>query len=206
MEVTKMNANQSNQDNPQDAVKQHVDERLDYAFGPGTAQTAQGHTDEVVGYSEAQFGRAAGDQALVNEGLAREERGAAERAVGQVEIDLANLQIELDKEATAFVAQLASQTAEYAAATGDSKVTAGANLLATKADLQATQARIRAALNEAQEKSNAQVASLQQQAAQATGEAKAREEDKIAQTRNDYNHLMGQLKQSLQKTENALTA
>ena len=183
----KVNTSQSDADQKLDDVRHKVDEAFDYTFGPGTANMMAGHTEHTVGRAQMMLGDAAGDEALVIEGVKHEVRGTAERAVGQAQIDLANVQVQLGREIEALTSEMTRLEAEYAAATavGEARANVQAKMDATKAKAQDAQARINAAIAEAQQKTDARIASMHQQAAQATGEAKAKIEGHISEKEHE---------------------
>jgi hypothetical protein len=197
MEATTMNANQSDQDKEYNQAKHQVGEAIDHAFGAGTAKSAEGRADQIIGYAEGQAGYAAGDQAVEFDGVKHAVRGSAERVEGRAEHDLAVTKTQIEKDVAALKAEMSNLKAEYSTATGEARAKVQSSMDTTKAKAQATQDRISAALEGAKQEADARIASLQQQAAQATGEVKARIQDEIAQVRYENKQFADGLNKAL---------
>src|SRR6266568_2955163 len=186
MEATTMNAKKSDQDKQYNEAKHQVGQAVDYDFGAGTTKTVEGRADQAIGYTEAQVGHAVGDRAAEFDGVKRAVRGTAEGVVGQAQYDLATLQTQIEMDVAALKAEMTNLKAEYTTATGEARAKVQASMDTTKANMQATQARVEAAIISAQEVSDEKLLSLQEQAAQSTGEAKAKIEARTAQARSEY--------------------
>jgi hypothetical protein len=177
MEVMNVNTNQSNQDELYDAARQAIDE----TFGAGTTISAEGRADQAVGHVAVETGEIAGDPALGFAGAGLEALGIAERVEGKLESNYAKAYAQVSADIAANRAEMASLQAEYEAANAADRAEVQAKMDATRAKAQATQDRINAALEQAKTQHDAKIASLRQQAAQATGEAKAKIDEQIAQ-------------------------
>jgi len=122
------------------------------------------------------------------------------RGIGEVQDAL------IERDSDALEAELAQLKAEYARATGNVKVKLQAKIDATKAKLQATHDRARAALEAAKQKMDAKIKTLQEQAAKAKGEEKAKIEARIAEVQSEYKRRTDKLKQAWELTKQALAA
>jgi uncharacterized membrane protein len=122
------------------------------------------------------------------------------RGLGEVQDAL------IERDTDALEAEIAQLKAEYARATGKAKVKLQAKIDATKAKLQATHDRAKAALEAARQKMDAKIKSLQEQAAKAKGEEKAKIEKRIAEVQSEYNRRTDKLKQAWELTKQALAA
>jgi uncharacterized membrane protein len=112
----------------------------------------------------------------------------------------------IERDSDALEAEIAQLKAEYAQAKGDAKAKLQAKMDATKAKLQATHDRAKAALEAAKQKSDAKIKSLQEQAAKAKGDAKAKIEARVTEVRSDYKRRNDKLKQAWELTKQALAA
>ena len=192
-----MNAKQSAQDGAEQAKKK-VGEVVDQAFGAGTTTTVEGKVDQVLGQAQARVGHAVGYPAMEVKGTGREVHGKVEQAQGRVEHDFAALQANTEKEVSTLRAQMADLKSKAASTTGEAKAKAQAQLDATKAKMQAAETRIKEAIEEAKAERDARIAPLQQEAAHATGEARAKIEARITQVKSDFNGQIDKLKQTLE--------
>jgi len=111
----------------------------------------------------------------------------------------------IERESDAFEAEISDLKAEYEKATGDAKAKVQAKLNAAKIHLQATQGRAKAALDNGKQAADAKIKSLQEQAAQARGEAKANIEARLAKVRTEYKRRTDKLSQAWELTKQALT-
>ncbi|HUL10667.1 MAG TPA: DUF1269 domain-containing protein [Methylococcaceae bacterium] len=122
------------------------------------------------------------------------------RGLGEVQDAL------IERDANALKAEIAHLKAEHAQATGQAKAKLQAKIDAAKAKLQATHDRAKAALEASRKKMDAKIKSLQEQAAKAKGDAKAKLETRIVEVRSEYNRRMDKLKQAWELTKQALGA
>jgi len=112
----------------------------------------------------------------------------------------------IERDSDALEAELAQLQAEYAQATGQAKVKLQAKIEATKARLQATHDRAKAALEAARTRMDAKIKTLQEQAAKAQGDEKAKIEARIAEVQSEYQRRTDKLKQAWELTKQALGA
>jgi uncharacterized membrane protein len=112
----------------------------------------------------------------------------------------------IERDSDALEAELAQLKTEYAQATGNAKVKLLAKIDAAKVKLQATHDRAKAALEAARQKMDAKIKSLQEQAAKAKGDSKAKIEARIAEVRSEYNRRTDKLKKAWELTKQALAA
>ena len=122
------------------------------------------------------------------------------RGLGYVEETL------IERDSDVLEAEIAQLKAEYAQATGKAKVKLQAKIDAAKAKLQATHDRAKTELEASKQKMDAKIKSLQEQAAKAKGDAKAKIEARIAEVRSDYKRRNDKLKQAWELTKQALAA
>ena len=112
----------------------------------------------------------------------------------------------IERDSDALEAELAQLKAEYAQATGNAKVKLKEKIDATKAKLQATHDRAEAAIEATKQKMDAKIKSLQEQAAKAKGDAKAKIEARIVEVRSEYKRRSDKLKKARELTKQALAA
>jgi len=112
----------------------------------------------------------------------------------------------IERDSDALEAELAQLKAEYAQATGNAKLKLQAKIDATKAKLQATHDRAKAVLEMSRQKMEAKIKSLQEQAAKAKGDAKAKLDARIAEVQSEYKRRSDKLKQAWELTKQALAA
>lgn len=196
-----MSNQQSDTNKRYNEAKQKVGHALDGAFGEGTGNTVAGAANQALGYAEIEVGHNMGDRDVEFDGIKHAARGTVERAAGQAEHDAAALKAQVEKEA----ARLSELKAEYAAATGEARAQAQTRIDSTKSRLQALVTQISSAIEQAKTDAEAKIASLQQQAAQATGEAKVRIEGDIADVQYDNQQFADYLREALQKNQLVLS-
>jgi chromosome segregation ATPase len=120
-----------------------------------------------------------------------------EEATEEAERDLATLRAQIESDILTIRTKMASLEAERASASGEARAKAQARIEATKTEMEAVQARIKAANEAANEQMDAKISSLQQQAAHATGEAKAEIEEHIAQAQYENEEYVRSLNTAL---------
>jgi uncharacterized membrane protein len=112
---------------------------------------------------------------------------------------------QLERDAAAFKAEIASLKAEHARATKEHKAKLEAKIEAVKGKLRATQDRAKAALAKASEENEAKIKALQAKAAKAQGDAKTKLEARISEGRADFKRRSDKLHQAWELTKQALT-
>jgi uncharacterized membrane protein len=116
------------------------------------------------------------------------------------------LDIVVERDVEALKADLADLEAEYKQATGEAKANVQKQIEATKAKLNAIQDGIQAKIETSQKETDAKVKSLQEQAAKARGERKAKLEARIAELKADHQRRIEILKQAWELIKEALAA
>lgn len=116
------------------------------------------------------------------------------------------LDIVVERDVEALKADLDELEAEYKQATGEAKANVQKQIEATKAKLNAIQDGIQAKIETSQKETDAKVKSLQEQAAKARGERKAKLEARIAELKADHQRRIEILKQAWELIKEALVA
>lgn len=111
----------------------------------------------------------------------------------------------IQADAAALDADLLELEAETNQATGEAKVKLQKRVVATKAKLQAMQDAIQARIDASRQETDAKVKSLEEQAAKARGERKAKIEKRIAELKADQKRNNDRLKQAWEHAKQALS-
>jgi uncharacterized membrane protein len=113
---------------------------------------------------------------------------------------------QIAKEAAAQEAGFEQLQAEYAQASADAKAKVRAKLDQAKSDLVHAQERVQARLDAVEKESNAKIAALEKQIADAQSDAKEKIRERITEMRADYEARSAKLKQAWALTKEALAA
>jgi uncharacterized protein YjbJ (UPF0337 family) len=196
-----MNEKQPDQNEAQKEVARAAAQALDETFGAGTAWKLSGDMDKAVGHAKMQAGQVLDDPGMVANGIGLQAYATAEHVEGKMEHDYASVQAEIETAIAALKANTEKLNAESArdmsVAGGEASADMQAKMAAAKAKQQAIELRIKAALDQAQAETNAKVASLRQQAARATGAAKADIEHNIEQVEYDNQQVAEYLNKAI---------
>ena len=113
---------------------------------------------------------------------------------------------QIDKEIKARKADLARLKEEFNQATAEQKAKLKAQMDEAQAKLTAIAQRTQGRMQQLQQQTQAQIKAMQDQAANAKRDAKAKIDEKIAQTQEDFRRRSDKLKQAWELTKQALAA
>jgi len=115
------------------------------------------------------------------------------------------LDSQIERDAAALKAEIASLKAEHALARRESKAKLEAKINAANARLQETRNRAKAATEATEKEMEAKVKALKEQVAKAKGDAKEKLEARIAEVQSDYKRRANKLHQAWEITKEALS-